>query len=432
MLHKNNTRSIAALLRDEPERLHEMTVETPHWRLDCARIPVALDDWRARFDDSADEERRAALELLFSGGIVNPSEQRPALHMALRASDPTAFAGDDAARSVAAQRRRMEAIAGELHAGCGIDDLLHVGIGGSDLGPRLVADALDEGRSAVRVHWLATLDERRLARLLDGLDPRRTGVVVASKSFGTVETRLQATAIRDWMGEGFGARAWAATSKTERAVEFGIPPENVLEFPEAVGGRFSLWSGVGLSAAALVGPRAWSDLLEGAERLDARLRDEPAASLATSLAEALDALVRGAGAESLGVVSYEPRLALLAEYLQQLVMESLGKSWTDRDRHVAHPTAPLVFGGAGTDLQHSLFQALHQGPRRHPVLLIGCAAGDGRGPGGFRDEQLAHLLGQASALVHGRDDADPERRLPGDNPVLVMLGRSLDATSLGE
>src|SRR5699024_9321073 len=158
------------------------------------------------------------------------------------------------AERVLAERDRFLGVARRLHAGeAGLTDLIHVGIGGSDLGPRLVADALSGDDSAVRVHWLSTLDGRRFERLCRQLDPATTGLVIASKSFSTEETMLLARAAREWLGSGWAERCWAATANVERARAFGLDDAHILSFPAWTGGRFSLWSSVGVSAAAAIG-----------------------------------------------------------------------------------------------------------------------------------------------------------------------------------
>ncbi|MEX2500158.1 MAG: hypothetical protein WD397_14915 [Wenzhouxiangellaceae bacterium] len=431
-MHKNNKTDIRALLRDEPKRVTEMVCSTARWRFDASRTPLSLSAWQGFYSAKATAGLQQAVSDLFDGAIVNPSERQPALHMALRADKPEDLLPADDAGLVADTRRRMLEAAGALYRGATpVRTILHAGIGGSDLGPRLVAQALDPGGSALKVEWLTTLDGRRIQRLLDRLDPETTALVVASKSFSTVETLTQAALIRDWLGSGAGERIWAATARPERAIEFGIPENNVLAFPGWVGGRFSLWSSVGFSAAARIGPEAWVRLLAGAREADHLVAGQLAASPACALARVLDALIRGNGFATLGVISYDPALRLLAEYLQQLVMESLGKSVDLAGNPVHAPTSPLVFGGAGTDLQHSLFQALHQGTTRHPMLLLGSAC-IGEGPGSWQREQLSHLLGQASALVNGRQADDRERELPGNNPVMLMLARTMDAASVGE
>jgi len=409
-----------------------MLVSSRSWRFDASRTPIGLEQWRREWAPERIEVAQRAVDALFAGELVNPSEQQPALHMALRAAVPGPMAPAADAECIERVRARVLELAGRLHSGRdGIRTIVHVGIGGSDLGPRLVAGALDPGDAAVRVEWLTTLDARRLRRLLERLDPDTTALVVASKSFSTVETLAQAAHLRDWLGPGRGDRIWAATANAARAVEFGVHADNVLAFPSWTGGRFSLWSSVGLSAAARIGPGRWQALLDGAASVDADVQAGVGDTAAFALARTIDALVRRFGYPTLGVVSYAPGLRLLAEHLQQLVMESLGKSTGSDGTAVSGSTAPLVFGGAGTDLQHSLFQALHQGTARHPMLLLGASQSE---PGfeAFGREQLAHLLGQASALVNGRADNRAERALPGDNPVMLMLARQLDARAVGE
>jgi len=432
VLQKNNTPDICDLLRDEPCRTTEMVRSSEHWRFDASRVPLTLAQWRAFFSASAINKLRDSVSALFSGAIVNPSENQPALHMALRAARPGDMVKASDAAVIENSRRRLLELSGRLHRGeTPIRTILHAGIGGSDLGPRLVADALDPGDSAVDVEWLATLDGRRISRLLDRLDPETTALVVASKSFSTSETLSQAALVRDWLGTSGAERIWAATANAERAVAFGISESNVLTFPGWTGGRFSLWSSVGLSAAALVGPSQWQRLLAGAEQTDRNLTSNLQDSAAYALACVLDRLVRGCGFSTLGVVSYDPTLRLLADYLQQLVMESLGKSVDLRGSAIKAHTSPLLFGGAGTDLQHSVFQALHQGTRRHPMLLLGSVQGS-EGPSHWRRDQLSHLLGQASALINGKPADDRSRALPGNNPVLLMLAGRIDAETVGE
>jgi len=432
LLQKNNTRNIRALLRDEPERATEMVRSSAHWRLDVSRTPLTLAEWREFFDASATAGLRRAVFNLFSRAIVNPSENQPALHMALRAERPGEMVDAADAALIENSRRRMLDISARLYRGeTPIRTILHAGIGGSDLGPRLVADALDPGDSAVHVEWLATQDARRISRLLDRLDPDTTALVVASKSFSTSETLNQAALIRAWLGSAGVERIWAATANVERARTFGVAESNVLPFPGWTGGRFSLWSSVGLSAAARIGPDQWQRMLAGAAQADKLLASDLEASPAYAMARVLDGLVRGRGFDTLGVVSYDPALRLLAEYLQQLVMESLGKSVDLKGAQTPAHTSPLVFGGAGTDLQHSLFQALHQGTKRHPMMLLGSAQSN-EGPSGWARDQLSHLLGQASALVNGKPAEDRSRALPGNNPVLTMLAQTIDAESIGE
>jgi glucose-6-phosphate isomerase len=405
------------------------------WCLDDSRLELT-EQQRAALGALAEANRlESAVEELFAGAKVNTSEDRPALHMALRASDPQVFhfAGADA-YSIA-DRDRFLALAEQLHKGrSGLETLLHVGIGGSDLGPRLLHDALGDSAATLDVHFLSTLDHRLLRRLLQRLDPATTGLVVASKSFSTEETLLQATAIRDWMGEHFRAQAWAATARPEKAMAFGIPQNAIFPFPEWTGGRFSLWSSVGLSAAASIGRDRFEALLQGAEQADLDFRqccaNPKTAILSLHLARTLHHWRRIQGYSTLGLIAYEPRLARLGDYLQQLIMESLGKRVDTAGQNLSEPTAPLVFTGVGTDGQHALFQAFHQGMDDHPLILVGTLEDEDVDPDWHRT-QLAHLLGQAEAFSSGVEAERSCQQLPGHRPVALLMARRLTAFGLG-
>lgn len=419
---------VSELFRADPDRGRHFCMRNGQWRLDYSRLPLdqgGLEKLRMLPEASGLAQ---AVSDLFAGKIVNSSENRPALHMALRAQEPDQSGGED----VVLQRQRFLDLSGRLHDGhAGLSDLLHIGIGGSDLGPRLVADALDGDTSAVRVHWLSTLDSRRFDRLVERLDPAKTGVVIASKSFSTAETLMQAEAVREWLGPRFVQQAWAATARSDRAVEFGLAEESVLAFPEWTGGRYSLWSSVGMSAAARIGAPAFQELLAGAAEADRQFRQQPdTTSLAVMLALVMHYLRRDLELPTLGVISYEPRLGLLSDYLQQLIMESLGKRVDRNDLSLDRPTAPLIFGGRGTDLQHSIMQALHQGTGTHPLILVGTLEDELARPD-WQRTQLANLLGQANALTHGRETGKACQHLPGNRPVALLLTRSLSAHGLG-
>ncbi len=420
--------SIADLMASEPDRAKTHRVSQGGWVLDYSHLPLSAARRDALVEAFTNARAADHIEALFAGECVNPSEQQPALHTRLRSNEDAEVAG---------LTERFLAVAGALYSGRqGLSDVIHIGIGGSDLGPRLVADALEAGDSAVRVHWLSTVDGRRVRRLLNELDPATTGVVIASKSFSTEETLVQAQHIKDWLGERFVSQAWAATAKPGKAEAFGVAQAHILAFPSWTGGRFSLWSSVGVSAAALIGPQAFRGLLAGAHEADALYRATPRASdagqhgLAVWLALAIEHLRRGLDLPTLGVVAYEPRLALLGDYCQQLFMESLGKRVGLDDQPVATPTVPLIYGGRGTDLQHSIFQALHQGLDTHPLLLVG-ALRDEAGESSWHHVQLAHLLAQRQAFARGRIDGEVYQHMPGNRPVALLLTEALTAKGLG-
>jgi len=402
------------------------------WWLDYSRLRMDSGQRDELFGLVETHSLAEAVRRLFDGAIVNPSENQAALHMALRAADPARFPQADPERTLAAHRDRFLALAGEMHRGeRKITDLVHLGIGGSDLGPRLVAEALDEADGRVRVHWLSTLDGRRFEQLIRSLDPQTTGVLVASKSFSTEETLTQARALRDWLGDRFPGQAWAATANHAAAVAFGLAEDAVLPFPSWTGGRFSLWSSVGFSAAVQIGPERFRELLASAADADTDFLESPDQhSLAVMIALLMHYLRRIEDHNTLGVIAYDPRLGLLSDYLQQLVMESLGKGVDLADRPLDRPTSPLIFGGRGTDMQHSIYQALHQAPDTHPLLLVGSLTDSHARPEWHRI-QFNHLLAQSTAFARGRWSDEAFRVLPGDRPVSLLVTESLSPRSLG-
>lgn len=409
--------------------------EQMRWFLDTSRVAFDTSPPAFYLEEMAACGLDSAVQRLFSGEVVNPSEDQPALHMALRAEHPDQWPGQGTGAGLSEQRARFLELAEQLHTGAlGLTDLIHIGIGGSDLGPRLLLEALGDSRSSVRVHCLSTIDYRRLERLLQSIEPARTGLIVASKSFTTEETLLQARKVADWMGDYFRANAWAATARAERAVDFGFKREAVLDFPAWTGGRFSMWSSVGTSAAASMGRERFESLLAGAAAADRDFQRASRSGACDQLAHHLAGLMHGLRREldlsTFGVVAYDPRLALLGDYLQQLVMESLGKRVDLLDRPVRSPTAPLVFSGRGTDAQHAMFQALHQGNEVHPLLLVGTLADSGVDPE-WQRTQLAHLLGQAEAFAHGVQSERPCQELPGGRPVSLLMTDSLTPGKLG-
>src|SRR5690625_1203722 len=428
------------------------------WTLDFSALQITAQQLEALGQLPQRHGLPAAIERLFAGQVVNPSENRAALHTLLRAAGPQPGIDRSICLQAQDQRRRFLQLAGQLYSGqTPLRDLIHVGIGGSLLGPRLVADALDEGDSAIRVHWLSTLDGRRLERLLRQLGPATSGMLAAPRSLATcgthglsrvvpgargmraasracapADTRELAGAVRGWLGAGWAGRSWAATASQARAGSFGFKDEHVLGFPETVGGRFSLWSSTGTSSAALIGPKRFEELLAGAGQADAAFSQGSVhTSMAVVLALLLHHLRRGLNLPTLGVISYAPRLALLADHAQQLIMESLGKRIDLDGRLVDKPTAPLVFGGCGTDLQHSIFQALHQGSDSHPLLLVGSRS-DNHGHPDWHRRQLAHLHAQAECLLKGKSSGSSHQRMPGNRPVMTLLTERVNAHALGQ
>jgi glucose-6-phosphate isomerase len=372
---------------------------------------------------------RGALHRLFDGETVNTSEGRAALHSALR-SDVSAVPAVRALRTDVAAAREKKRQLREALAASGVTDVINVGIGGSDLGPRLVVDAL-RGVSdpRFRVHFLSNVDGHAAAALLPTLNPATTAVVLVSKSFGTQETLLNGRVLREWLGD--DSRLYAVSANVPKAEAFGVAAARVLPMWDWVGGRYSLWSAVGFAIQLALGEERFQQLLDGAAAMDAHTREAPLAQNLPVWHALFSVWNRnGLGLATHAVLPYDDRLRLLPAYLQQLVMESLGKSVTPANAELPHHTVPVVWGGAGTDAQHSFFQALHQGTQAVPADLIGVVR-----PDHALEENhavlLSHLLAQSEAFANGDATPEPQKRYPGSRPHSLLLLDALTPQSLG-
>ena len=391
------------------------------------------------------EDRRDAL---LSGGVVNPTEDRPALHMAYRHG--ARISGSPEADLVNRTQAETRAFAEKVRAGDfkpsgkPVERVVNIGIGGSDLGPRLVADALaDVAGEGPALRFVASLDPSDLEHAVAGADPEAILFVVASKSFSTQETLMSAEAARDWLEDRVepdrvGKHFVAASAAPDKARAFGIDAEHVFDFPDWVGGRYSVWSAVGLALEIGLGPDVFEDFRAGARDMDSHFAVAPLEANMPVLKGLIDVWNRAAlGYPSRCVAAYSARLGKLADYFQQLEMESLGKSVTLDSRPGPTPGGALVWGGSGTEIQHSFFQWLHQGKDIVPVDFIGIARHFSSDDP--RERALAaNMAAQGAALLDGRqvDPADEPRlavhkSMPGGRPSNTILLDDLTPRTLG-
>jgi glucose-6-phosphate isomerase len=426
-------RPIAALFEAEPDRLERLVMEACGIRFDLAKTHLSAAHLE-RFADLAERRDLAgARDALFSGALVNSTEGRSAEHSAER-GEGAPESVEQAARFHARMRTLIDAV--EADAFGPMRHILHIGIGGSALGPDLLIDAL--GREAGRYDTaiVSNVDGAALEEAIRDFDPAATLLVIASKTFTTSETMLNARSALQWMEEHDVADPYgqviALTASPDRALEFGVDETRILPFSESVGGRYSLWSSIGFPAALALGWSAFEELLEGAAAMDRHFRHAPLAANAPVLAAFADLLYANfIGAPTRAVFAYDERLRLLPFYLQQLEMESNGKSAGINGSLLAGPSAPITWGGVGTDAQHAVFQLLHQGTHLVPVEFLACIE-----PGhSFSDEHHHQLLGncfaQGAALMSGRSSQDPHRNYPGDRPSTTILLDRLDPATLG-
>ena len=392
------------------------------------------DDLMAAFESLADaagfEEMRRKL---FAGEEVNPTEHRAAEHSALRG------VGNEASvEEAAALAARMRLLVEAIHDGAlgEMRHLIHIGIGGSALGPALAIDALARDFPKVDVHVVSNIDGVALEEAFAACDPATTLIAVASKTFTTIETMTNAASALKWLAETGVAdpsgRVIALTADPEKAVEWGVDETRVLPFSESVGGRYSLWSSIGFPIALAVGWEDFAAMLEGAARVDEHFRDTDGRAnlpLRAAFADLYYARIRGA--ETRAVFAYDERLRLFPSYLQQLEMESNGKSVTAEGEPVDGPTAPITWGGVGTDAQHAVFQLLHQGTHLVPVEFIASIApGDDLDPAHHRI-LLMNCFAQGAALMAGKASDDPARSYPGDRPSATILCDDIGPATLG-
>ncbi|MCF6225545.1 MAG: glucose-6-phosphate isomerase [Xanthomonadales bacterium] len=454
VLCKNNNNpqvpTLADLFTHQPQRFQHFS---NHWEqilFDYSRTGLTsarLDSLLQLVDESGLDKWR---ERLMTGEEVNTSEGRSADHCLMRATKP-----EDNANAlgmvIQVQRDEMLALGNSLYQGIlpgyskAITDVIHLGIGGSVLGPQLALEALQGSASGtVRVHFLSSADGWQVSALMAELNPESTAVIVVSKSFSTKEIKLNLQRLQQWLStaeQGDAAEQLiAVTSGYARAQAAGFSKQNILLFPDSIGGRYSLWSAVGLAIVIRYGEAVYLQLLAGAEQMDLHFSEAAIKNNLSVLAALVTIWHRNVcNFPAVAVVAYDSRLRLLPAWLQQLDMESAGKSVDRQGQPLQHPAAPIIFGGSGTEVQHAFFQALYQGMDTIPVEFIGVICNDSELPENKSHNrfQLANLIGQADALAFTQQSSDtaendPHRQFVGNCPSSVVMLDSLNANSLGQ
>lgn len=420
----------ASLCRVDPQRAKRLALRVGPLYANFARQSYDAQALEALLALAEQRDVAGRLRAQFDGETVNVTEGRAALHTALRSDLGTGAVARAARNEAVAVDARLAALVRTIEAS-GVTDVVSVGIGGSDLGPRLVCDALRPvGSNRLKVHFVSNVDGMAMERVLAGLDPERTAGILISKTFTTQETLLNGDILHRWLGS--GERLYAvSTNLGAPSQRYGIPAERILPMWDWVGGRYSLWSAVGLPIALSLGLEVWEQLHAGAALMDAHVLSAPLDANLPVLHALTEVWNRNAcGHATHAVLCYDTRLGLLPAYLQQLVMESLGKRVCLDGTAVAHQTVPVWWGGAGTDVQHSFFQALHQGTQTVCAEFIGCIHGDDAYDVNHQ-ALLSNLLAQAESLANGQDNADPARVYPGGRPSTTMLLDALTPQALG-
>jgi len=453
-------RHLRDLFAEDPQRGVRMTLSAADLYLDYSKHRIGADGLAALFAVA----RRAGLEArrdeMFAGRHVNTTEDRPALHIALRLPRDAELVvdGQDVVADVHRVLDRMGAAAERIrtgewtgYTGKRIAAVVNIGIGGSDLGPAMATAALaDAGDPAIQCRFVSNIDPVDLFAKTGDLDPAETLFVVSSKTFTTLETLTNARAARAWLlsglhcGEEAVAKHFVAVSTNEPGVrEFGIDPENMFEFWDWVGGRYSYDSAIGFSLMVSIGPRAFAEMLAGFHAMDTHF--------ATAPLEANMPVVQGMlnvwydnlfGAETHAVLPYGQRLARFPAYLQQLTMESNGKSVRRSGEPVWGQTGEVFWGEPGTNGQHAFYQLMHQGTKLIPADFIGFAEST-HGRGSQQDLLMSNCFAQTKVLAFGRtaeevaaDGTPPElvphKVMPGNHPSSTILAPRLTPSVLGQ
>lgn len=388
----------------------------PHLEADVAKQPIDAAVIDAMQAVAAERGLEAKIKALFAGEIVNASENRPALHWALRGGGKGIPAVEAMTRE-SEKAARFADLARKGGLGFHIDTILHIGIGGSDLGPRLMWDALRDYQSdGPEIRFAANVDPEDFHEATAHVDPATTLVIVVSKSFKTPETASNAALAREWLVKHLGeAQAndhlAAVSSAPDKAKAWGAAEDRIFPMDEAVGGRYSVWSSVGLSLQIALGADKWRRLLAGAAEMDHHFRTMPLAENTPARLAMMDVFLHTAlNIPNRTVLAYAHRLRKLPDFLQQLEMESNGKSAADAAAGLVGPTAPMVWGSVGTLGQHSFHQLLHQGMRQSAIEFVAARdAGAGDWPRGRA--LLANAFAQAEGLLAGRSAAEAETQL---------------------
>jgi len=460
---KNTT--LRTLFEEDPDRFEKFTARADDLLLDYSKTKID-GDARDRLLDLAKaadiEGKRAAM---FAGEKINATEKRAVLHTALRnqSDDPVFVDGKDVMPDIRAVLAAMadfsEAVrSGELASSTGapFTDVVNIGIGGSDLGPVMATLALAPYHDGPELHYVSNVDGAHIADTLEKLDPATTLIIVASKTFTTIETMTNAATARKWIADALGEEAvgghFAAVSTAlDKVAAFGIDQSRVFGFWDWVGGRYSIWSAIGLPLMIAIGPDAFNDFLAGAFALDTHFQEAPLEQNLPVLMALVGIWHRDVlGYTARAVLPYDQRLARLPAYLQQLDMESNGKRVRLDGTPVEQQTGPLVWGEPGTNGQHAFYQLLHQGTTVIPCEFLVAARGHEDDLQNHHQLLMANCLAQSEALMMGRtleeakallaaagmseDEIErlaPHKVFPGDRPSFTLVYDKLTPFSLG-
>ncbi len=442
--------SILELFNKNPARSKQLSIQHDELFLDYSKNLVD-DQVMASLLALANQSALSThTEAMFAGELVNTTERKAALHPALRgkAEDNYTLNGMPVHEQVKLALSQVSSISDQIRHGKWLGttgkvmtDIIHLGVGGSELGPRMACQALQAyAHPDIKIHFVSNADGAEILSTLKGLNPETTLIIIASKSFTTEETMLNAQSALNWLEASLGlshvqssTHVIGITANRENALAFGIDPSQILEFQEWVGGRYSLWSSIGLSIAISIGYTNFESILNGAREMDIHFKTTPFERNMPVILALLGIWYNNfLNARTIAVIPYCERLTLLPDYLQQLDMESNGKSVSLNDEPLDYATAPILWGQTGTDGQHAFFQLLHQGSHLVPIDFI-AAVNDPLSNEKHHNFLLNNLLAQASALMigQGEEGRAAHKIYPGNKPSNILLMNELSPKNFG-
>ncbi len=433
-IKENRSFDLRKLFRENPGRAGEFSASLDDIYLDYSKNLVDEEVMKALFDLAEEAGLKEGIDAMFSGEKINETENRAVLHTALRnfSDEPLFLDGRDIKQDIRRVQNRMKAFADKVSdkkwlgfSGKPVTDIVNIGIGGSDLGPVMVTEALKPfWKAGLRVFFVSNIDGTHIAETLKKLKPETTLFLIASKTFTTLETMTNANTAKKWFLENGGsekdiAKHFAALSTNVKAVtEFGIDTENMFEFWDWVGGRYSLWSAIGLSIACVIGYENFEKLLRGAYAADLHFKNTPFDKNIPVILGLLGIWYNNFfGAETHAILPYDQYMHRFAAYLQQGDMESNGKS-TDRSGNpVSYQTGQIIWGEPGTNGQHAFYQLIHQGTKLIPADFI-APANSFNPVGDHHRKLLANFFAQTEALMNGKtaEEAEAELKKAGKSP----------------
>lgn len=398
------------------KRLEDFTITWNDFYVDYSKNRISTETKALLIELAQEVELSAAIESYFSAKKINETEDRAVMHTALRDSTQTAFAKDEVSAVQTSIKKFTQSIISGSHKGATgkqITNVVNIGIGGSDLGPDMVVEALKFYKNHLQVHFISNVDGDHVTEIIQDLDPETTLFVIVSKTFTTQETLSNATTVRKWFVDKQGEEAVAShfvavSTNLEAVATFGIASHNVFPMWNWVGGRFSLWSSVGLSIALAVGYENFNKLLHGAHKMDVHFMETSFEENIPVITALLSVWYNNFfGAETEAIIPYSQYLQRLPAYLQQAIMESNGKSIDRNGNRVDYDTGTIIWGEPGTNSQHAFFQLIHQGTKLIPTDFIGFKKSL-HGNKSHHDKLMANFFAQTEALMNGKSMSEVE------------------------